>query len=119
MDQAAKLEPFLLLSKNARGMAAADVVQKATSEPGIFAFGELMDVPGINQVSVKPSIANHSWRCQWPSIKSQTRKRKMNVLNTSCKVLSEVLASDTHILPMACVPGQAIFISVERFRTAG
>lgn len=50
MDQAAKLEPFLLLSKNARGMAAADVVQKATSEPGIFAFGELMDVPGINQL---------------------------------------------------------------------
>jgi len=50
MDQAAKLEPFLLLSKNARGRAAADLVQKATAEPGVFAFGELLEIPGIKQV---------------------------------------------------------------------
>jgi len=50
MDQAAKLEPFLLLSKNARGRAAADLVQKATAEPGVFAFGELLEIPGIKQL---------------------------------------------------------------------
>ena len=50
MDQAAKLEPYLLLSKNAKGRAAADLIQKITAEPGVFAFSELLQVPGIQQV---------------------------------------------------------------------
>lgn len=50
MEQAAKLEPFLLLAKNARGRAAAELVQKATQEPGIFAFGELAATPGVKEV---------------------------------------------------------------------
>ena len=50
MDQAEKLEPYLLLSKNARGKAAADLIKKATEDPALFAFGELFDVPGIKEV---------------------------------------------------------------------
>ena len=50
MDQAAKLEPFLLLAKNAKGKSAAEVINKATEEPGIYGFGELLDVNGIKEV---------------------------------------------------------------------
>ena len=53
MDQTAKLEPFLLLSKGARGRAAADLVYKATAEPGLYAFGELMNVPGVQEVRTR------------------------------------------------------------------
>jgi COP9 signalosome complex subunit 7 len=44
------LEPFLLLAKSARGKAAADLIRRATSEPGLFVFGELLDAPGIKEV---------------------------------------------------------------------
>lgn len=54
MDQATKLEPFLLLAKSAKGRAAADLVQKVTEEPGIFVFGELVDMPGMKEVSPVP-----------------------------------------------------------------
>ena len=49
MEQTAKLEPYLLLSKHAKGKAAADLISKATEEPGIFAFGELLEVPGVKE----------------------------------------------------------------------
>ena len=55
MDQTAKLEPFLLLAKGAKGRAAADLVYKATAEPGLYAFGELMNVPGVQEVRTRSS----------------------------------------------------------------
>lgn len=46
----AKLEPFLLMSKAAKGAAAAKLIQDATSAPGVFVFGELLDLPNIQEV---------------------------------------------------------------------
>lgn len=45
-----KLEPFLLMSKSAKGAAAAKLIQDATSAPGVYVFGELLDVPSIQEV---------------------------------------------------------------------
>jgi len=44
------LESFLQLAKVARGLAAARVVSDATSAPAVFAFGELLDAPHIQEV---------------------------------------------------------------------
>jgi COP9 signalosome complex subunit 7 len=49
---AAKLEPFLLMSKSAKGAAAAKLIQDATSAPGVFVFSELLDVPSIQEVNI-------------------------------------------------------------------
>ena len=46
---AAKLEPFLLISKSAKGAAAAKLVQDATSAPGVFVFAELLELPNIQE----------------------------------------------------------------------
>ena len=43
------LQPFLLLAKSARGRAAAAVVSDATAAPGVFAFGELLDMPNVKE----------------------------------------------------------------------
>ena len=51
MDNNGKLEQFLLLGKNARGNGAADLIHKATAEPGVFAFSELTELPGVKEVS--------------------------------------------------------------------
>lgn len=46
-----KLEPFLVLARSARGpVAAAIVVDQATAAPGVFCFGELLEVPAIAEV---------------------------------------------------------------------
>ena len=46
----AKVEPFLLMSKSAKGAAAAKLILDATGSPGVFVFGELLDVPSIQEV---------------------------------------------------------------------
>ena len=43
----ARLEPFLLMGKGAKGAAAAKLVQDATSAPGVFVFGELLELDGV------------------------------------------------------------------------
>ena len=45
-----KMQQYLLLAKSARGRALCDLISKATAEPGLFAFGELLDVPSIAEV---------------------------------------------------------------------
>ncbi|KAF8584977.1 hypothetical protein K439DRAFT_1653076 [Ramaria rubella] len=50
-SSAARLEPFLLMSKSAKGAAAAKLVQDATSAPGVFVFAELLELPNIQELS--------------------------------------------------------------------
>jgi len=48
-----KLEPFLLMSKSAKGAAAAKLILDATGSPGVLVFGELLDVPSIQEVRAR------------------------------------------------------------------
>lgn len=45
-----KIEQYRLLAKGTRGRALVDLVQKATREPGLFAFGEILDVESVKEV---------------------------------------------------------------------
>lgn len=56
-NAAAKLEPFLLMSKSAKGAAAAKLIQDATSAPGVFVFAELLDMPSIQEVRMHGIIS--------------------------------------------------------------
>lgn len=40
----------MILGKSAHGRAVADLIDKATAEPGLFAFGELLDLPSVKQI---------------------------------------------------------------------
>ena len=46
----AKLEPFLLMSKSAKGAAAAKLIEDATAAPGVYVFAELLELPNIQEV---------------------------------------------------------------------
>lgn len=50
MEADPKLQPYLLLAKSARGRGLADLIVKATSEPGLFAFAELLDLAQVQEV---------------------------------------------------------------------
>ena len=50
MESDSKIQQYLLLGKSARGRALCELINKATAEPGLFAFGELLDVPNIAEV---------------------------------------------------------------------
>lgn len=52
MADDAKIQQFVLLAKGARGRAIVDLIGKATSEPGLFGFGELLAVPSVQEVGV-------------------------------------------------------------------
>ncbi|BDA49446.1 COP9 signalosome complex subunit 7a [Coccomyxa sp. Obi] len=59
MDNGSKLEGYLLLAKGARGLALADLIQKVTAEPGIFTFGELLDVPSVKELENSEASKAH------------------------------------------------------------
>lgn len=54
-----KLEPFLLLAKSTKGASAAKLIEQATAAPGVFVFGELMDMPNIKEVRHERHLALH------------------------------------------------------------
>lgn len=50
MDGDAKIQQYVLLAKGVRGRGAADLITKATADPAVFGFGELLDIPSIKEV---------------------------------------------------------------------
>jgi hypothetical protein len=50
------MEQYCLLAKGARGLALADLIQRVTSDPQIFAFGELLSMPHIQEVMARPRV---------------------------------------------------------------
>ena len=44
------LEQFVLLAKSAKGAAAVELVKQALDAPGVYVFGELLDMPNIVEV---------------------------------------------------------------------
>ena len=50
---AARLEPFLLMAKSVKGAGAAKLVQDATAAPGVFVFGELLELPSVSEVCTR------------------------------------------------------------------
>lgn len=45
------LEQFVLLAKGAKGAAAVELIRQVIAAPGVFVFGELLDMPNIKEVS--------------------------------------------------------------------
>ena len=52
MNSTDKIEQYLLLAKGLRGLALSDLITKATGEPGLFTFGELLILPQVQQVNI-------------------------------------------------------------------
>ncbi|KAF5843686.1 hypothetical protein DUNSADRAFT_10861 [Dunaliella salina] len=46
----AKSQQYVLLAKGAKGRAVAECIMKATAEPGLFGFRELMALPSVQEL---------------------------------------------------------------------
>ncbi|KAI0757448.1 hypothetical protein C8Q80DRAFT_1282672 [Daedaleopsis nitida] len=104
----AKLEPFLLICKSAKGAAAAKLVQDATSAPGVFVFGELLEQPNVQELAGNEQHSRFFSLLQLFSYKTYQDylqyKDSLPPLNnaqiTKLKQLTLVsLAQDSRILP--------------------
>ena len=61
---AAALQGFVALSQSTRGKAAAALIQRAVSKPGLYVFGELLEQPTI--ASVREVAVLVWWSlCRW------------------------------------------------------
>ena len=45
------LEQFVLLAKSVKGAGAVGLVKQALEAPGVYVFGELLEMPNIQEVS--------------------------------------------------------------------
>lgn len=52
--QSSQLEQYLLLAKTAKGAAAAELIKQVTEAPGVYVFGELLDMPNIQELANGP-----------------------------------------------------------------
>ena len=52
-----QLEQFLLLAKNAKNAAAAQLIRQVTEAPGVYVFGELLQMPNISEVRERKSLS--------------------------------------------------------------
>ncbi|KAF8551930.1 hypothetical protein OG21DRAFT_1605036 [Imleria badia] len=104
----ASLEPFLLISKSAKGAAAAKLIQDATSAPGVVVFAELLELPNIQELATSEQHAPFFSLLQLFSYRTfrdyQEHKDALPPLNraqiTKLKYLTIVtLATERHILP--------------------
>lgn len=46
------LEQFVLLAKSAKGAAAIGLIKQVLEAPGVYVFGELLDMPNIQEVGI-------------------------------------------------------------------
>ena len=54
-EDVAALQQFCLLAKSAKGAACASLIGQALDHPGIFVFGELLDMPSVKEVLTNTS----------------------------------------------------------------
>jgi len=51
LTEGAAIQTFVLLSKSAKGKACAAVIQQALSTPNVYVFGELLEMPNVQQLA--------------------------------------------------------------------
>ncbi len=91
MDGDAKIQQYVLLAKGVRGRGAADLITKATADPAVFGFGELLDVPSIKEVGRQLVEKRMGMACRRPAPAHHVRPRPSCVptprapLPRSCK----------------------------------
>ncbi|PNW71372.1 hypothetical protein CHLRE_16g651500v5 [Chlamydomonas reinhardtii] len=59
MDQDAKIQQYVLLAKGLRGRGLTDLIAKATGDPAVFGFGELLDVQSVKELQ-GTDLASHN-----------------------------------------------------------
>jgi COP9 signalosome complex subunit 7 len=87
----AKLEPFLLMSKSAKGAAAAKLVRDATGAQGVYVFAQLLDVPNIREVRYMSIPSSLAYLWSW----SRSQLQKMPEHEPSYALL-ELFAHGTY-----------------------
>lgn len=45
------LEQFVLLAKTTKGAACVELVKQVLEAPGVYVFGEILDMPNVAEVS--------------------------------------------------------------------
>jgi len=102
------LEPFLLLAKNARGAAAAQLVQQVTETAGVFVFNELLHMQGIKELESNDKYA-HAWQLLQLFAFGTLKDYKENVSNVQS--LSTQQLFKLRLLTIATLASQSKYVS--------
>ncbi|KAI8346290.1 hypothetical protein B0O80DRAFT_419545 [Mortierella sp. GBAus27b] len=54
-----RLEPYLALSKSAKGAGCVQLIKDALAAPGVMVFGELLDMPNVVELKSSPEHARY------------------------------------------------------------
>ncbi|KAF9913790.1 COP9 signalosome complex subunit 7a [Lobosporangium transversale] len=54
-----RLEPYLALSKSAKGVGCVQLIKDALAAPGVMVFGELLDMPNVVDLKANPEHSRY------------------------------------------------------------
>lgn len=90
------LEQFVLLAKTAKGAGAVELIKQALEAQGVYVFGELLDMPHIQEVCLSYCTISYFINCEF-NFKS---KLKLSLTVNSLCITNEIdffqLASGAH-----------------------
>ena len=55
-SQSDKIEAMLIMAKDKTGRALEEIIDRVLTTPEIFVFGEFLDMPNVQQVSLLTAI---------------------------------------------------------------
>lgn len=59
------LEQFVLLAKTAKGAGAVELIKQALEAQGVYVFGELLDMPHIQEVCLSYCTISYFINCEF------------------------------------------------------
>lgn len=74
------LEPFILLAKSAKGAAAVELIKQVLDAPGVYVFGELLDMPNVMEVRSFCSVLMNRYKITAKFFNSSTLQNTKHIL---------------------------------------
>lgn len=95
------LEQFILLGKIAKGPACLELINQVLETPGIYVFGELLDMSNIKEVSFKVLRIYLIKYGRWFQVENSPNKKYWNTLNLfAYGTYSDYLQNKNNYLPL-------------------
>ena len=68
------LEQYVLLAKSARGAGVVALINQTLEAPGVYVFGELMEMPSVKEVCL--------WSLLWTTSKVEFSNKQLKITGT-------------------------------------
>eukprot|EP00877_Chromochloris_zofingiensis_P010675 jgi/Chrzof1/5861/Cz16g18140.t1 len=95
MESDTKIQQYVLLGKSARGKSIAELITRALAEPGLFGFGEILDLPSVQETLADLKVCHAAHQSSLPALTPQQTLKLKQLTVMSLAMKHKVIPYDT------------------------